>query len=196
MDLLGSLRGATFKSAGRLLFPPHAHGLYTHATSRILSALSSTSLSLRRLASSSPVTSSRPRPTVSLCTRRALPRPHARRPWRICRRLGAAAPTVRQVFAGDEHPPGYFNNTFEFSMHLPAASATRYVNDGRPFWQYIASSSTGCSDLQYFGVLYQHYTTEKVSWSQALTWDQMNKENHVQQQVGCMVHQNVYMLCY
>ncbi|XP_066378306.1 uncharacterized protein [Miscanthus floridulus] len=56
----------------------------------------------------------------------------------------------------------YFNNTFEFSMHLPAASATRYVNDGRPFWQYIASSSTGCSDLQYFGVLYQHYTTEKA----------------------------------
>ena len=32
-------------------------------------------------------------------------------------------------------------------IHL---SFSRYVNDGRPFWQYIASSSTGCSDLEYF----------------------------------------------
>ncbi|KAI7993125.1 Splicing factor U2af small subunit A [Camellia lanceoleosa] len=29
-------------------------------------------------------------------------------------------------------------------------SRLRYVNDGRPFWQYIVSSSTGCSDSQYF----------------------------------------------
>uniref|UniRef100_A0A6N2LN69 Haloacid dehalogenase-like hydrolase domain-containing protein 3 n=1 Tax=Salix viminalis TaxID=40686 RepID=A0A6N2LN69_SALVM len=28
-------------------------------------------------------------------------------------------------------------------------SRLRYVNDGRPFWQYIVSSSTGCSDTQY-----------------------------------------------
>ncbi|CAN6185570.1 unnamed protein product [Urochloa humidicola] len=41
-------------------------------------------------------------------------------------------------------------------------SRLRYVNDGRPFWQYIVSSSTGCSDLQYFEELYQYYTTEKA----------------------------------
>lgn len=39
----------------------------------------------------------------------------------------------------------------------------RYVNDGRPFWQYIVSSSTGCSDSQYFEELYNYYTTDKVS---------------------------------
>ncbi|TVU37410.1 hypothetical protein EJB05_10723 [Eragrostis curvula] len=38
----------------------------------------------------------------------------------------------------------------------------RYVNDGRPFWQYIVSSSTGCSDLQYFEELYHYYTTSKA----------------------------------
>lgn len=38
----------------------------------------------------------------------------------------------------------------------------RYVNDGRPFWQYIVSSSTGCSDAQYFEELYHYYTTEEV----------------------------------
>ncbi|KAJ6747586.1 hypothetical protein OIU74_029946 [Salix koriyanagi] len=37
-----------------------------------------------------------------------------------------------------------------------------YVNDGRPFWQYIVSSSTGCSDAQYFEELYNYYTTEKA----------------------------------
>ncbi|CAL5061226.1 unnamed protein product [Urochloa decumbens] len=41
-------------------------------------------------------------------------------------------------------------------------SRLRYVNDGRPFWQYIVSFSTGCSDLQYFEELYQYYTTEKA----------------------------------
>lgn len=40
----------------------------------------------------------------------------------------------------------------------------RYVNDGRPFWQYIVSCSTGCSDSQYFEELYDYYTTDKV-WS-------------------------------
>lgn len=41
-------------------------------------------------------------------------------------------------------------------------SRLRYVDDGRPFWQHIVSSSTGCSDLQYFEELYQYYTTEKA----------------------------------
>ncbi|KAL6987274.1 hypothetical protein U1Q18_013024 [Sarracenia purpurea var. burkii] len=41
-------------------------------------------------------------------------------------------------------------------------SRLRYVNDGRPFWQYIVSSSTGCSDCQYFEELYNYYTTEKA----------------------------------
>lgn len=38
----------------------------------------------------------------------------------------------------------------------------RFVNDGRPFWQYIVRSSTGCSDPQYFEELYNYYTTNKV----------------------------------
>ncbi|XP_024029343.1 haloacid dehalogenase-like hydrolase domain-containing protein 3 [Morus notabilis] len=41
-------------------------------------------------------------------------------------------------------------------------SRLRYVNDGRPFWQYIVSSSTGCSDSQYFEELYSYYTTNKA----------------------------------
>ncbi|EOY08995.1 hypothetical protein QUC31_010691 [Theobroma cacao] len=41
-------------------------------------------------------------------------------------------------------------------------SRLRYVNDGRPFWQYIVSSSTGCSDSQYFEELYNYYTTDKA----------------------------------
>ncbi|KAH0972232.1 hypothetical protein GBA52_024388 [Prunus armeniaca] len=41
-------------------------------------------------------------------------------------------------------------------------SRLRYVNDGRPFWQYIVSSSTGCSDSQYFEELYNYYTTNKA----------------------------------
>ncbi|WOL04048.1 N-acylneuraminate-9-phosphatase [Canna indica] len=41
-------------------------------------------------------------------------------------------------------------------------SRLRYVNDGRPFWQYIVSSSTGCSDMEYFEELYKYYTTEKA----------------------------------
>ncbi|XP_047322018.1 haloacid dehalogenase-like hydrolase domain-containing protein 3 [Impatiens glandulifera] len=41
-------------------------------------------------------------------------------------------------------------------------SRLRYVNDGRPFWQYIVSSSTGCSDSEYFEELYDYYTTEKA----------------------------------
>ncbi|EEC75278.1 hypothetical protein OsI_11613 [Oryza sativa Indica Group] len=41
-------------------------------------------------------------------------------------------------------------------------SRLRYVDDGRPFWQHIVTSSTGCSDLQYFEELYQYYMTEKA----------------------------------
>ncbi|RDX76566.1 hypothetical protein CR513_43426, partial [Mucuna pruriens] len=41
-------------------------------------------------------------------------------------------------------------------------SRLRYVNDGRPFWQYIVSFSTGCSDPQYFEELYNYYTTDKA----------------------------------
>ncbi|KAF7819102.1 haloacid dehalogenase-like hydrolase domain-containing protein 3 [Senna tora] len=37
-----------------------------------------------------------------------------------------------------------------------------YVNDGRPFWQYIVSYSTGCSDSQYFEELYNYYMTDKA----------------------------------
>ncbi|KMT15140.1 hypothetical protein BVRB_3g062570 [Beta vulgaris subsp. vulgaris] len=41
-------------------------------------------------------------------------------------------------------------------------SSLRYVDDGRPFWQYIVSSSTGCSNAQYFEELYNYYMTEKA----------------------------------
>ncbi|KAK9157393.1 hypothetical protein Scep_003967 [Stephania cephalantha] len=41
-------------------------------------------------------------------------------------------------------------------------SRLRYVDDGRPFWQYIVSSSTGCSDSQYFEELYHYYATDKA----------------------------------
>lgn len=41
-------------------------------------------------------------------------------------------------------------------------SRLRFVNDGRPFWQFIVSSSTGCSDSQYFEELYHYYMTEKA----------------------------------
>lgn len=41
-------------------------------------------------------------------------------------------------------------------------SRLRYVDDGRPFWQFIVSSSTGCSDPQYFEELYNYYMTDKA----------------------------------
>ncbi|XP_057547670.1 uncharacterized protein LOC130826139 isoform X2 [Amaranthus tricolor] len=41
-------------------------------------------------------------------------------------------------------------------------SSLRYVDDGRPFWQFIVSFSTGCSDKQYFEELYNYYMTEKA----------------------------------
>ncbi|KAL0383459.1 UNVERIFIED_CONTAM: hypothetical protein Scaly_0633200 [Sesamum calycinum] len=47
-------------------------------------------------------------------------------------------------------------------IQMGLRAALGYVNDGRPFWQYIVSSSTGCSDSQYFEELYNYYTTEKA----------------------------------
>ncbi|RAL48650.1 hypothetical protein DM860_000970 [Cuscuta australis] len=41
-------------------------------------------------------------------------------------------------------------------------SRLRYVNDGRPFWQHIVSSSTGCSDSGYFEELYNYYATNEA----------------------------------
>ncbi|KAH7667121.1 HAD hydrolase subfamily IA protein [Dioscorea alata] len=41
-------------------------------------------------------------------------------------------------------------------------SRLRYVDDGRPFWQFIVSSSTGCSDSEYFEEVYHYYTTNKA----------------------------------
>ncbi|KAL6010067.1 hypothetical protein ACLOJK_000498 [Asimina triloba] len=38
----------------------------------------------------------------------------------------------------------------------------RYVNDGRPFWEFIVRSSTGCSDSRYLEELYQYYMTDKA----------------------------------
>ncbi|GAB4843931.1 hypothetical protein Ancab_013895 [Ancistrocladus abbreviatus] len=37
-----------------------------------------------------------------------------------------------------------------------------HVDDGRQFWQYIVTSSTGCSDGQYFEELYHYYMTDKA----------------------------------
>lgn len=36
------------------------------------------------------------------------------------------------------------------------------MDDGRAFWKHIVTSSTGCSDAQYFEELYQYFMTEKV----------------------------------
>ncbi|KAF8721004.1 hypothetical protein HU200_023415 [Digitaria exilis] len=41
-------------------------------------------------------------------------------------------------------------------------SRLRYVDDGRAFWKHIVTSSTGCSDAQYFEELYQYFMTEKA----------------------------------
>ncbi|KAL2649741.1 hypothetical protein R1flu_017869 [Riccia fluitans] len=41
-------------------------------------------------------------------------------------------------------------------------SRLRYVNDGRPFWQYIVEQATGCSDRRYFEELYLYYTTAEA----------------------------------
>ncbi|KAL1548744.1 haloacid dehalogenase-like hydrolase domain-containing protein 3 [Salvia divinorum] len=54
-------------------------------------------------------------------------------------------------------------NRYRWAYEQPwGRSRLRYVDDGRPFWQHIVSSSTGCSDSQYFEELYNYYTTEKA----------------------------------
>ncbi|KAJ8465679.1 hypothetical protein OPV22_028231 [Ensete ventricosum] len=54
-------------------------------------------------------------------------------------------------------------NRYRWAYEQPwGRSRLRYVDDGRPFWQYIVSSSTGCSNLEYFEELYKYYTTEKA----------------------------------
>lgn len=54
-------------------------------------------------------------------------------------------------------------NRYRWAYQQPwGGSRLRYVNDGKPFWQYIVSSSTGCSDSQYFEELYNYYTTNKA----------------------------------
>jgi REG-2-like HAD superfamily hydrolase len=54
-------------------------------------------------------------------------------------------------------------NRYRWAYQQPwGGSRLRYVKDGRPFWQYIVSSSTGCSDSQYFEELYNYYTTNKA----------------------------------
>ncbi|KAF7148993.1 hypothetical protein RHSIM_Rhsim03G0102000 [Rhododendron simsii] len=65
---------------------------------------------------------------------------------------------------GVEYSEAEILNRYRWAYEQPwGRSRLRYVNDGKPFWQYIVSSSTGCSDSQYFEELYNYYTTEKVS---------------------------------
>ncbi|KAG5555935.1 hypothetical protein RHGRI_006547 [Rhododendron griersonianum] len=64
---------------------------------------------------------------------------------------------------GVEYSEAEILNRYRWAYEQPwGRSRLRYVNDGKPFWQYIVSSSTGCSDTQYFEELYNYYTTEKV----------------------------------
>jgi REG-2-like HAD superfamily hydrolase len=64
---------------------------------------------------------------------------------------------------GVEYSEGEILNRYRWAYGQPwGRSRLRYVDDGRPFWQYIVSSSTGCSDSQYFEELYNYYTTEKA----------------------------------
>lgn len=54
-------------------------------------------------------------------------------------------------------------NRYRWAYGQPwGRSRLRYVDDGRPFWQFIVSSSTGCSDSKYFEELYHYYTTEEA----------------------------------
>ncbi|CAA3001356.1 N-acylneuraminate-9-phosphatase-like [Olea europaea var. sylvestris] len=64
---------------------------------------------------------------------------------------------------GVEYSESEILSRYRWAYEQPwGKSRLRYVNDGRPFWQYIVSSSTGCSDSQYFEELYNYYTTEKA----------------------------------
>ncbi|KAJ8449788.1 hypothetical protein Cgig2_001444 [Carnegiea gigantea] len=57
----------------------------------------------------------------------------------------------------NQHPLNVF-----YTVKLFAFEVWKYVDDGRPFWQYIVTSSTGCSDAQYFEELYNYFMTEKA----------------------------------
>ncbi|KAK2970492.1 hypothetical protein RJ640_023675 [Escallonia rubra] len=64
---------------------------------------------------------------------------------------------------GVQYSEGEILNRYRRAYEQPwGKSRLRFVDDGRPFWQYIVSSSTGCSDSQYFEELYNYYTTEKA----------------------------------
>ncbi|KAB1222228.1 N-acylneuraminate-9-phosphatase [Morella rubra] len=64
---------------------------------------------------------------------------------------------------GVRYSEGEILNRYRKAYDQPwGRSRLRYVNDGRPFWQYIVSCSTGCSDSQYFEELYDYYTTDKA----------------------------------
>ncbi|KAL2534968.1 Haloacid dehalogenase-like hydrolase (HAD) superfamily protein [Abeliophyllum distichum] len=64
---------------------------------------------------------------------------------------------------GVEYSEDEILNRYRRAYEQPwGRSRLRYVNDGRPFWQHIVSSSTGCLDSQYFEELYNYYTTEKA----------------------------------
>ncbi|KAI8562451.1 hypothetical protein RHMOL_Rhmol03G0038600 [Rhododendron molle] len=64
---------------------------------------------------------------------------------------------------GVEYSEAEILNRYRWAYEQPwGRSRLRYVNDGKPFWQYIVSSSTGCSDTQYFEELYNYYMTEKA----------------------------------
>ncbi|XP_051150842.1 uncharacterized protein LOC127265175 [Andrographis paniculata] len=64
---------------------------------------------------------------------------------------------------GVQYSEGEILNRYRWAYGQPwGKSRLRYVNDGRPFWQFIVSASTGCSDSQYFEELYNYYTTEKA----------------------------------
>ncbi|CDP09530.1 unnamed protein product [Coffea canephora] len=55
-------------------------------------------------------------------------------------------------------------NRYRWAYEQPwGRSRLRYVNDARPFWEFIVSSSTGCSDSQYVEELYHYYMTE-MAW--------------------------------
>lgn len=38
----------------------------------------------------------------------------------------------------------------------------RFMDDARPFWQFVVQNATGCSDSRYFEELYEYYTTDQA----------------------------------
>ncbi|OVA04025.1 HAD hydrolase [Macleaya cordata] len=64
---------------------------------------------------------------------------------------------------GVEYSEAEILNRYRWAYGQPwGRSRLRYVDDGRPFWQFIVRSSTGCSDSQYFEELYHYYATDKA----------------------------------